>query len=747
MLTARSNSYHVASLLAVGLLIIGEMTPAFASSPKTLDWTNITPDQMEQFKQQRQAFRQAEAAGRNEAIHEFEAQQTERVVGNQADYDVHYYGIHLSLDFAGQTVTGFVDYRVESLVSALGTVDLNLRNELSVDSVVVAGTGTTFSHVNHLLTVNLPTNYGSGSMVEMQVYYHGTPYYDGSAGLTFTNQFGTDLCWTKATPYRSRYWWPCKDFPIDKPDSIDLYMEFPEQYDIATNGYLVSSTSLGNGRKLEHWKHGYPIATYLVAFCVATYDKVVQDWGFAADTIPFYTYSLPGNTEAMDAFQTYGPEVLTLWSNLFGEYPFITEKMGEGDFGWSGAMEHQTFCMYSTDFHTDWVIAHETAHQWWGDMITCKTFNHIWINEGFATYCEALFYEQTQGSAAYHNYMSSLKYYGPGTIYVENLVYEDIYDGNLSYNKGAWVLHMLRGVLGDSLFFQALRDFANSQYRYGDATTEDFASVVSATAGEDISWFTNEWIYGEGYPAYAYGWECKSDSVGYNLSLFVEQTQSFPTIFSMPIKTRFQTTGGIVDTTLWNSGGFAYYSLTFPDSVTAVSLDPEQWILRTTTQVPFGVKVTTRTLPDAPEGEPYSQTLNAVGGHPPYTWSFFGGDIPYGLTFDAPTATISGTPTYQATYYFTIVCEDSSDPTLSDSIGLVITVTPPPGVCGDADGSGAVAISDAVYIINYIFGGGPAPDPLTIGDADCSGGISVADAVYIINYIFGGGPDPCAACP
>jgi hypothetical protein len=117
------------------------------------------------------------------------------------------------------------------------------------------------------------------------------------------------------------------------------------------------------------------------------------------------------------------------------------------------------------------------------------------------------------------------------------------------------------------------------------------------------------------------------------------------------------------------------------------------------------------------------------------------------LTFDAPTATISGTPTYQATYYFTIVCEDSSDPTLSDSIGLVITVTPPPGVCGDADGSGAVAISDAVYIINYIFGGGPAPDPLTIGDADCSGGISVADAVYIINYIFGGGPDPCAACP
>lgn len=733
----------IALCLLPALLIA---TEGLAIELKSYDYTDLTPEEIEEIKAQRHAFFEAHTAGRADAIQEHELT-ADRVDGNQDDYDVRYYGIHLSLNFGGQSVAGYVDYRLESRIQSLGQIDLNLRNELSVDSVIVAGNSTTFSHLSHLLSVDLPTTYNSGEVVSMQVYYHGVPYYDGSAGLDFTSDFGTEMCWTKNTPYRSRYWWPCKDYPTDKPDSIDFYMEFPNQYDIATNGVQMSVTDLGNGRKIEHWRHRYPISTYNVAFCVAEYTKFTQDWIYESDTIDFYTYSLPDNGSAMGAFQAYGPDALTVLSNLYGVYPFVTEKMGHADFGWSGAMEHQTFCMYNPYFHTDWVIVHETAHQWWGDMITCATFNHIWINEGFASYSESLYFEEKQGTAAYHNYMQTQKYLGPGSIYVENLVYSEIYHSGLSYDKGSWVLHMLRGVLGDSLFFQAILDFANSEYRFGGATTEDFAEVVSASVGEDISWFTDEWIYGEGHPVYEYGWKCVSDGIGgYDLSLFIIQMQSYPTTYTMPTKTEIQTTGGQVDTTLWNDDAFILYTIPLSDSATSIALDPDEWILRETSEVPFGLKVTTRSLPDAPENEFYSQTLHAIGGEEPYTWSFFGGDLPYGMAFDAPSATISGTPTFQATYYFTITCEDSSNPPLADTIGYSVTVTPPPGICGDADDNGAVAITDAVYIINYIFGGGPAP---TVGqaDVDCSGQISITDAVYIINYIFGGGPAPCAACP
>jgi hypothetical protein len=156
-------------------------------------------------------------------------------------------------------------------------------------------------------------------------------------------------------------------------------------------------------------------------------------------------------------------------------------------------------------------------------------------------------------------------------------------------------------------------------------------------------------------------------------------------------------------------------------------------------------------IPDGYLGEPYSYQFVAVGGTEPYNWSFFGGDVPYGCTFNGGTVgTITGTPSYKADYYFTIICVDSGAPQKSDTLGVIITITDPPAppyLCGDADGGGNVSISDAVFIINYIFAGGAAPDPLESADADCSGNVAIGDAVYLVNYIFGGGPSPCAACP
>jgi hypothetical protein len=233
----------------------------------------------------------------------------------------------------------------------------------------------------------------------------------------------------------------------------------------------------------------------------------------------------------------------------------------------------------------------------------------------------------------------------------------------------------------------------------------------------------------------------------YIVDLFIEQVQETPTVFRMPIKSVVTTTAGTVDTTIWNNGRFMAYSLPFADSVTNIQLDPLQWILRTTTLVPFGVHVISTNLPDAVLGEMYSDTLKAVGGIQPYHWQFLGGDLPFGLDFEGDTVgVISGVPSFPATYYFTIQVQDSDSPPAVQEHSYALEIgAAPVGVDGDADGNGIITISDAVYLINYIFAGGPAPSPLSKGDADCNGIITISDAVVLINYIFAGGPAP--NCP
>ena len=457
------------------------------------------------------------------------------------------------------------------------------------------------------------------------------------------------MCYTNCEPFGSRYWWPCKDYPLDKPDSVDIYIDYPSTYKVASNGVIVSDVVSGSGRKLVHYKHNYPIATYLVAFTCANFVFGQQTWTYGSISMPVVTYTLPNAGAAKNSFDTWMLPVLTHLSNKFGTYPFATEKAGNAHFGWGGAMEHQTCTFYIPTFYDDWVIAHETGHQWWGDMITCKTFNHVWLNEGFASYAEAVFFESYYNSqTVYFNYMQTQKYLGPGTVYVENLQTDDIFDNNLSYDKGSWILHMLRGVLGDTTFFRVIHDYYDSPYKYGSLTTEDFSNFVSSRVGSDMYWFFHEWVYGDGHPDYEITWRCERDTSvtgGFNLYYLIAQTQTGGTFFKMPIKTQFVTTGGTLDTTIWNEGSSQFLTMHFADSVTNIVVDPQEWILRTVTTVPFGMRVVTTVPPDGEVGSPYYWKLETIGGVAPYHWTFLGGDLPYGLEFNGDTVgTVTGTP-------------------------------------------------------------------------------------------------------
>lgn len=714
---------------------------------QTRDFTKMTPDQIEELKQERHAFYKAESAGKNEAIRQSILDASTKMNPNQQDYDMRYYGINLSLNFGSGTIDGYVDYQIRPVVSGFNSVDLNLVDQLYVSSVTVDGSPAAYSHSSDILSITTPTTYNAGQEFDMRVYYEGTPLFTGQQGMAFDYVNGYEMCWTNCEPFGTRHWLPCKDEPDDKPDSIDLYLEYPSNYDLASNGKIISDTDIGSGRKLIHYKHMYPIATYLIAITCADFNVDVRTWNYGEVSMPFYSFALPNAGGSYYAYRNYTSSVLTNLSNAWNTYPWATEKAGNANYGWGGAMEHQTCAFYSPTFYDEWVLVHEQGHQWWGDMITCATFHDVWLNEGWASYSEPIYYEQTQGQAAYFNYLQSQKYLGSGTIYVEDLVNDDIFDNNLVYDKGSWVVHMLRGVLGDAAFFQFVDDYYNSAYKYGAATTSDFTQVLSASVGEDMSWFVDQWIYGNGHPDYDVSWRCSADNAksGYILDLYIEQVQTTGDFYKMPIKTIFVTSAGDLDTVIWNTAQGQAYQLHFNNEVTDIVIDPNEWILRTVDYVPFTMHISTTTLPEGHFNVPYSEQLQAVGGVAPYHWVLVGGDLPIGLSFDAATATLSGTPTWKATYYFTMQVTDSDSPPKSDTRSYALKIGDQVGLAGDADGNGMVNISDAVYLISYIFGGGPAPDPLSAGDADCNGIVNISDAVFVVAYIFGGGSTP--NCP
>ena len=191
--------------------------------------------------------------------------------------------------------------------------------------------------------------------------------------------------------------------------------------------------------------------------------------------------------------------MIEVFSQKYGEYPFVDEKYGHANFAWGGGMEHQTMTsMGASDFgFSEPVVVHEAAHQWWGDMITCESWSDIWLNEGWASYAEADYYLEKNGWFAYHNYMNSMAYTGGGTIYVYDTTNVwNIFHGGRSYDKGAWVVHMLRGVLGHEAFYQGVEAYYNSEFQHGAADTEDFRDVFEAATGVELDWFFEEWIYG-----------------------------------------------------------------------------------------------------------------------------------------------------------------------------------------------------------------------------------------------------------
>jgi len=498
---------------------------------------------------------------------------------NQEDYDVKFYDIEITVDPSTETVSGAVTLRAKVL-QALNVVDLDLANTLTVSQVVGPAGIHPFTHANDILSVTLDRTYTLGEQFEFTVDYSGPP--DPSYGaFGFDSHEGQPMIWSLSEPFGARSWWPCKDVPSDKADSVDICITVPNGLIVASNGTL-RDIDYGKAETAYHWHEGYPIATYLVSVAIHPY-TVFSHWYHYApdDSMEVRYFVFPDHYDDVQATYAKTVPMITLYSTLFGQYPFLEEKYGHAEFLWGGGMEHQTIT--SLGSWSEYLIVHELAHMWWGDMVTCDDFHHIWMNEGFATYSEALWSEFTYGTSYYHQDMMAAKYFGSGTIYVpETTDWNRIFHTGLSYNKGSWVLHMLRHVVGDSTFFEILQTYyADSRYQYGTVTTEQFRDLCEDVSGMDLDFFFHEWIYEEYYPSYSYNWTVAPNGGLYDVNVTINQLQSHY-LFEMPIDVRITTASDDTTTFVaWDSLATQSFTFSVTDPPTTVLLDPDEWILRT----------------------------------------------------------------------------------------------------------------------------------------------------------------------
>ncbi len=434
------------------------------------------------------------------------------------------------------------------------------------------------------------------TLFTLTIEYEGASVADGPWNPIYvsTQPGAGAMVSTMSCPYFAYTWWPVKDGDVytanDHSDksTMEFSITVPANANdlvVPSNGLLQSVETLSHSRKRYNWASDYPITPYLVCFTGAEYNTWTAYYEHAGGSMPveFYIYPTWDNTSNRQAWEEV-VDMIEVYAVLFGEYPFIDEKYGIYNAPFLGGMEHQTMTAQGGASYAfgEYLTAHELSHMWWGDMITCKTWNHVWLNEGFASYTEALWAENKPGSsglAALKSYMTTMRYTGGGSVYVtegEVGSVGAIFDGNTSYHKGAWVLHMLRHVLGDDSFYDALAAY-RAAFAFGAATTEDFQAVCeSFYPSGDLDWFFQEWIYGERAPAYSWGWNSVQVNGQDYLLVYVDQTQSSDyQRFTMPLDVVVDGETYVV----FNDADPEHFVIPVSSAPSSVSLDPDDWIL------------------------------------------------------------------------------------------------------------------------------------------------------------------------
>lgn len=466
------------------------------------------------------------------------------------DFNVLHYDIDITVDIPADSIWADVTITLQVLSDTLDTLRFHFT-PYTIDSIKEGTRDLEWLPIeDEDLYVKLGRQVAESETLDVTFSYHGIPTLNPESwggGLYIEPEDGErSVTFTFTEPQGARYWIPCYDHPSDKA-TFTQHITVPAGNRVVANGTLESSSEVGDWW-FYTWEEHYPQPTYLIAFA-ASKNFVTKD-SFAVvdgEQVPVNLWLLEID-EDLDALFDRTPAMVEYYSNIFPPYPFADEKYDQVDLGGklpAGGMEHTTctfLACYVGDF--DYLIAHELAHQWWGDWLTCATWADIWLNEGFATYCEVLWWEEAYGQEGYDAYAELIM-----NAYLGSDQFFPIYDppsdrvfSVVTYDKAGSVLHMLRQVLGDSIFFAGLNQYALDNANES-VITDDFQDAMEEVAGQDLDWFFDEWIYGPGHPSYETGWRVSPPtyhSPAYEIEFAVSQMQDqskhyFPYLMPMEI--------------------------------------------------------------------------------------------------------------------------------------------------------------------------------------------------------------------
>ncbi len=507
---------------------------------------------------------------------------------NTLNYDLQYQRLEVYLDPAILQISGSVTSHFLAKEN-MQYIYFDLTNLLTVSEVIYHGRNLNFEQLaTKELKIEFSSELPSNTLDSLTVKYSGVP--DNSVRTSFYvgTHSGSPVLSTLSEPYGAQNWFPTKQSMNDKIEAFDFKISTPNQYSVAANGRLMSETPLPNNEKLTFWRTQYPTAAYLIALSIGTFTKSTDVIGSTSFPYLNYLYSDTATYAGVQDNLEWTKQAMAIFETHFGTYPFSNEKYGHMEFAVNGAaMEHQT--MSSMNSFGKGTIAHELAHQWFGDKITCGAWNDIWLSEGFATFGEQLIFEKNlmtheEFLAHLSNQLNIITSFPDGSIYVSDADLGNIstvFSGRLSYLKGGFALRMMKWILGDEVFYQMLKDYtANPAFAYQYAKTEDFKNQILLSTGKDFTEFFNDWIYGEGYPSYSIKWNQTSGNP--NVEFLVSQTQSNSSVnfFEMPLPIRVNGTNGeTAELVLENSTNNQAFSKAVNFQVASVEFNKEIQII------------------------------------------------------------------------------------------------------------------------------------------------------------------------